>query len=103
MEPRPEYQAPLYKGSGKLEGKVALITGRRLGHRPRGGGALRPRGRGRGDRAPPRGTTDADETTRAVEGEGRRALSIPSDVRDPGFAARPSSGPSASAGSWMCW
>ena len=27
MEPRPEYQAPEYRGSGKLEDKVALITG----------------------------------------------------------------------------
>src|SRR3954463_15646527 len=27
MDPKPRYQAPLYKGSGKLEGKVALITG----------------------------------------------------------------------------
>ena len=27
MTPRPEYQAPEYKGSGKLKGKVALITG----------------------------------------------------------------------------
>ena len=27
LEPRPEYEAPDYRGSGKLEGKVALITG----------------------------------------------------------------------------
>src|SRR5512143_1521624 len=27
VRPRPEYQAPLYRASGKLEGKVALITG----------------------------------------------------------------------------
>ena len=27
MQPRPEYQAPLYKAAGKLEGKTALITG----------------------------------------------------------------------------
>src|SRR5262249_52404954 len=27
LDPRPRYQAPLYKGSGKLKGKVALITG----------------------------------------------------------------------------
>src|SRR5688572_2831501 len=27
MTPRPEYEAPEYRGSGKLEGKVALITG----------------------------------------------------------------------------
>jgi hypothetical protein len=27
MTPRPRYEAPLYKGSDKLKGKVALITG----------------------------------------------------------------------------
>src|SRR5688500_10148463 len=27
LDPRPRYQAPLYKGSGKLDHKVALITG----------------------------------------------------------------------------
>src|SRR5438876_6444591 len=27
VKPRPRYKAPLYKGSGKLDGKVALITG----------------------------------------------------------------------------
>src|SRR5687768_3174598 len=27
MELRPEYEAPNYRGSGKLQGKVALITG----------------------------------------------------------------------------
>ena len=27
VTPRPQYEAPLYKGSGKLKSKVALITG----------------------------------------------------------------------------
>lgn len=27
LDPAPMYDAPFYKGSGKLEGKVALITG----------------------------------------------------------------------------
>src|ERR1043166_6700381 len=27
MKPRPHYEAPLYRGSGKLKDKVALITG----------------------------------------------------------------------------
>src|SRR2546422_925412 len=27
LDPLPRYQAPHYRGSGKLEGKVALITG----------------------------------------------------------------------------
>jgi hypothetical protein len=27
LDPRPRYKAPTYKGSGKLDGKTALITG----------------------------------------------------------------------------
>jgi hypothetical protein len=27
LDPRPRYEAPLYRGSGKLQGQVALITG----------------------------------------------------------------------------
>src|SRR5436305_11822748 len=27
ITPKPEYEAPLYKGSGKLQDKIALITG----------------------------------------------------------------------------
>lgn len=27
LDPKPQYRAPAYRGSGKLDGKVALITG----------------------------------------------------------------------------
>ena len=103
MQPRPEYQAPLYKGSGQARGQGRADHRRRLGI---GRAVAVLYAREGADVAIvhlPEEQTDADETTRAVEGEGRRALSIPGDVRDPGFAARPSSGPSASSGSWMCW
>ena len=41
LEPKPEWR-PRYPGSGRLAGKVAIVTG--------GGGAVRARGRGRRDR-----------------------------------------------------
>ena len=41
------YDAPHYKGSEKLKGKVALITGGRFRHRPCGGGPVRARRRRR--------------------------------------------------------
>ena len=72
LEPAPMYDAPYWQGSGKLEGKVALITGGDSGHRPGGGGALRARGRGRGDRLPRRGRRRRGDAQGAVEAEGRR-------------------------------
>jgi NAD(P)-dependent dehydrogenase (short-subunit alcohol dehydrogenase family) len=85
LEPRPRYQANGYRGSGKLDGKTALITGGDSGigravavlYAREGADVaivyLREEQR------------DAEETFGAVEGEGRRCLLIPGDVRDPAF------------------
>ena len=85
LQPRPEYQAPHYRGSGKLEGKVALITG---GDSGIGRAVAVLYAREGADVAIvylPQEQTDADETKQAVEAEGRRALLIPGDVTDPDF------------------
>src|SRR4051794_29042791 len=86
LEPRPEYQAPLYKAAGKLAGKVALITG---GDSGIGRAVAVLYAREGADVAIvhlPQEHTDADETCRAVEAEGRRCLSIAGDLTDPAFA-----------------
>jgi hypothetical protein len=50
VRPAPMYEAPCYKGSEKLKGKVALVTGRRQRYRPVGCCPLRARRDRRGDR-----------------------------------------------------
>ncbi|MCU0465452.1 MAG: SDR family oxidoreductase [Anaerolineae bacterium] len=85
ISPRPRYHAPLYKGSGKLEGQVALITG---GDSGIGRSVAVLYAREGADVALVYLTeeqSDAEETRAAVEAEGRRALLIPGNVQDMAF------------------
>jgi NAD(P)-dependent dehydrogenase (short-subunit alcohol dehydrogenase family) len=84
LEPRPEYQAPEYRGSGKLEDKVALVTGGDSGI-GRAVAVLFAREGADVAIVYLDEDEDAEETCRAVEAEGRRALLIPGDVTDPEF------------------
>ncbi len=84
LEPRPQYQAPAYRGSGKLEGMVALVTGGDSGI-GRAVAVLYAREGADVAIVYLSEDEDAEETREAVEAEGRRALLIPGDVTDPGF------------------
>ena len=79
MSPRPQYAAPFYKGSGKLQDKVAIVTGSDSGI-----------GRAVATLYAREGAdvvicyldeqNDAEETKRIVEQEGRRAITIAGDL-----------------------
>lgn len=84
LDPAPMYDAPFYKGSGKLEGKVALISGGDSGigrsvavlfAREGADVAILHLGE----------EEDAATTLAAIEAEGRRGLAISGDVRDGSF------------------
>ena len=78
LEPKPEWQ-PRYPGSGKLDGKVALITGAESGI-GRAVAALYAREGADVAIVYLLEDGDADETKRIVEAEGRRAITIKADV-----------------------
>lgn len=84
MQPRPEFEPRHYRGSGKLEGKVALITGGDSGI-----------GRSVAVLYAKEGADvaivyldeheDAEETKSQVAQEGRQCLLIPGDIGDEAF------------------
>ena len=83
----PRFEAPHYKGSGKLDGMSALITGADSGI-GRAVAVLFAREGADVAIAYLDEHDDAKETARHVEAEGRRAVLIPGDVRDPAFAEK---------------
>jgi NAD(P)-dependent dehydrogenase (short-subunit alcohol dehydrogenase family) len=85
MRPRPQYEAPRYRGADKLKDKVALITG---GDSGIGRAVAVLYAREGADVAIvylADEETDARETQRAVEREGRRCVLLPGDVRSSAF------------------
>jgi NAD(P)-dependent dehydrogenase (short-subunit alcohol dehydrogenase family) len=86
MEPRPEAFAPGYRGSGKLDGKVALVTGGDSGI-GRAVSVLFAREGADVAVVYLDEHDDAEETKSLVEGEGRRGLVIAGDVGDEAFCS----------------
>jgi NAD(P)-dependent dehydrogenase (short-subunit alcohol dehydrogenase family) len=83
VKPRPRYQAPHYRGSGKLEDKVALITGGDSGIGRAVAVLFAREGADVAITYLPKEKSDAEESKQAIEAEGRGALMIEGDVRKP--------------------
>jgi NAD(P)-dependent dehydrogenase (short-subunit alcohol dehydrogenase family) len=85
VAPRPKFEAPAYKAAGKLQGRAALVTG---GDSGIGRAVAVLYAREGADVAIvhlPQERSDAEETRRHVEAEGRRCVLIPGDVTDAAF------------------
>ena len=88
LDPLPHYKAPLYKGAGKLNKKVALITGGDSGIGRAVAVLFAREGADVAFTHLPEEETDALETLKAIENEGRTGLSISGDLVDPKFSER---------------
>ena len=84
MALRPRFEAPDYKGSGKLEGMAALVTGGDSGI-GRAVAVLFAREGADVAIVYLSAHEDAQETQRWIEKEGRRCILIPGDVKDSSF------------------
>lgn len=85
LNPRPRYEAPLYKGSGKLNKKVALITGGDSGIGRAVAVLFAREGADVAFTHLRQEKGDAEETRQAIEAEGRKALLLSGDLGEPSF------------------
>jgi NAD(P)-dependent dehydrogenase (short-subunit alcohol dehydrogenase family) len=82
LKPRPNFRAPLYRGSGKLRKKVALITGGDSGIGRAVAVLFAREGADVAFTFLDEEKRDANETKRAIEEEGQTAYAMAGDVRD---------------------
>jgi NAD(P)-dependent dehydrogenase (short-subunit alcohol dehydrogenase family) len=82
MNPRPDYGEKTYRGSGRLEGKAAIITGGDSGIGRAVALAFAREGADVLISYLEAEDPDAQETARVVEDSGKKAIPVPGDIRD---------------------
>jgi NAD(P)-dependent dehydrogenase (short-subunit alcohol dehydrogenase family) len=85
MDPRPDHGETSYRGSGRLAGRKALVTGGDSGMGRAAAIAFAREGADVAINHLPEEEEDAREVISLMKAEGRKALSIPGDIRDEAF------------------
>jgi NAD(P)-dependent dehydrogenase (short-subunit alcohol dehydrogenase family) len=88
MSPRPDHGETSYKGSGRLAGRKALITGGDSGIGRAAAIAYAREGADVAINYLPSEEPDAIEVIELIRAEGRRAVAIPGDIRDENFCVQ---------------
>ncbi|GJE76127.1 SDR family oxidoreductase [Methylorubrum suomiense] len=85
MDPKPDHGETSYRGSGRLAGRKALITGGDSGMGRAAAIAFAREGADVAINYHPDEEPDAQEVIRLIEQAGRKGIAIPGDLRDEGF------------------
>ncbi|WP_375436163.1 SDR family oxidoreductase [uncultured Hymenobacter sp.] len=88
MDPRPDHGEKSYKGSGRLKGRKALITGGDSGMGRAAAIAYAREGADVAINYLPAEEPDAREVIALIKAEGRKAIAIPGDLRDEAFCQK---------------
>lgn len=88
MDPKPDHGELSYKGSGRLAGRKALITGGDSGMGRAAAIAYAREGADVAINYFPSEEPDALEVIKLIKAEGRKAIAIPGDLRDEAFCQK---------------
>ncbi|MFP9098985.1 SDR family oxidoreductase [Flavobacterium sp. RHBU_24] len=88
MDPKPDHGEKSYKGSGRLKGRKALITGGDSGMGRAAAIAYAREGADVAINYLPAEEDDAREVIALIKAEGRKGIAIPGDLRDEAFCRR---------------
>jgi NAD(P)-dependent dehydrogenase (short-subunit alcohol dehydrogenase family) len=88
MEPRPDHGEKSYKGSGRLRGRKALITGGDSGMGRAAAIAYAREGADVAINYFPTEEPDAQEVIALIKAEGRKAIALPGDLREEAFCKK---------------
>ena len=88
MTPRPDHGESSYKGSGRLEGRKALLTGGDSGMGRAAAIAFAREGADVAINYLPQEESDAKEVVALIRGAGRKAVALPGDLREEAFCNR---------------
>ncbi len=88
MDPKPDHGETSYKGSGRLKGRKALITGGDSGMGRAAAIAYAREGADVAINYLPAEEADAKEVIALIKAEGRKGIAIPGDLREEAFCQR---------------
>jgi NAD(P)-dependent dehydrogenase (short-subunit alcohol dehydrogenase family) len=88
MNPKPDHGETSYKGRGRLSGRKALVTGADSGIGRAAAIAFAREGADVALSYLPAEEEDAQEVVRIIRAEGRKAVTLPGDIRDEAFCQK---------------